>query len=76
MVDVESLSDDDQESLRQIASALSQFREVLRLRGVSFLLSEDLAAMLSAGLYGGSLLEDLFKVVAFCLFACSWHCRK
>ena len=75
MVDVESLSDDDQESLRQIASALSQFREVLRLRGVSFL-PEDLASMLSAGLDGGSVLEDLFKVVAFCLFACSWHCRK
>ena len=75
MVDVESLSDDDQESLRQIASALSQFREVLRLRGVSFR-PEDLALMLSAGLSGGSLLEDLFKVVAFCLFACSWHCRK
>ena len=61
IIDVESLADDDQECVREIASALSRFGKVLGLREVSSF-THDLASMVSAGLREGSSLEDLFEV--------------
>ena len=59
---IEPLSEGEQESLCEIACALSQFREVLKLREMPFT-CDGLALILSTGLKEGSLLQDLFKVV-------------
>ena len=59
---IEPLSEGEQESLCEIACALSQFREVLKLQEMPFT-CDGLALILSTGLKEGSLLQDLFKVV-------------